>query len=159
MTNPTEISKAIPTFHAVAGGHIHHHNCGHRNQTNWIAGHVGTSQQCHLTELDGMKDAEIVALHGSYCCSHCFVDAPTGNKMTEKMVQDLDGTTLRRAALVAESLRQRALKQTPALVALWAQLDAAELVAGADVEGSVEFEAGAKLFRAVMQMQKDLGVK
>ena len=105
------------TYHAVAGGHLHAHWCGHRNQTQWAAGHVGKSKVSHMVELDGMNQNEVVAKYGASCCSHCMPAAPSGTKMTQAQIDDLNGTTARRAALAAK-LDALANAHTPELDAL-----------------------------------------
>ena len=92
-----------PRYFAVAGGHLHQETCAHRSGAwNRRTAQHGRSFNAHMKELDGMSREDVVAKYGAACCSHCMPSAPSGTKLTQAQIEDLDGTTARRAALLNE---------------------------------------------------------
>ena len=148
MSNPT--NPAAPTYHAVSGGHLHVSWCAHRNQTQWSAGHRGKSINTHMVELDGMTLEAVVSRFGAICCSHCMPSAPATTKITQAQLEELNGTTARRAALAAKAAAKADAMNTPALVDITARFEAA------DAAG--DYAAAAPLYAQMMKMRSDLGI-
>ncbi len=101
MTTTTPTTR----YFAVAGGHLHQESCAHRSGAwNRRTAQYGRSFNAHMKELDGMSPEDVVAKYGASCCSHCFRwhGATSGTKLTQTQIEDLDGTTARRAAMLNE---------------------------------------------------------
>ena len=151
MNNQANNTAPAPTYHAVVNGHLHTAHCGHRNPTQWASGHRGNSINTHMVELDGLTVAQVIEAHGAACCSHCMPTAPSGAKMTQAQIDDMNGTTARRAAIAARAAARDAALATPALVALTARFVAAR-------DAGDDATAG-PLYHQMIAMQRELGAE